>query len=82
LPPAVRPDTKANQSLLKLLESDEEFSWCMTQFLIWPGEHNPALRRQADMGIAIRTTEDDLEELRTSPQEQKLHRPILTAKTF
>jgi hypothetical protein len=38
----------------------------MTQFLIWPGEHNPALRRQVDMGIAFRTTDDDLEALRTS----------------
>jgi hypothetical protein len=47
-------------------ESDGEFSWRTTQFLIWPGEHNPALRRQADMGIAIRTTDDDLEALRTS----------------
>ena len=47
-------------------ESDGEFSWRMTQFLIWPGEHNPALRRQVDMGIAFRTSDDDLEALRTS----------------
>jgi len=51
---------------LEPAESDSEFSWRMTQFLIWPGEHNPALRRQADMGIAIRTSDDDLEVLRTS----------------
>jgi len=47
-------------------ETDSEFSWRMTQFLIWPGGHSPALRRQFDMGIAIRTTDDDLEMLRTS----------------
>jgi len=47
-------------------ETDSQFSWRLTQFLIWPGEHNPVLRRQADMGIAIRTTDDDLEALRTS----------------
>jgi hypothetical protein len=45
--------------------SDEEFSWCMTNFHIWPGEHCPALKRQADMGLAIRTTDDDIEEERT-----------------
>jgi hypothetical protein len=48
------------------LESDRDFSWRTTQFMIWPGDHNPALRRQADMGIPIRTSDDDLEELRTS----------------
>jgi hypothetical protein len=47
-------------------ETDAEFSWRMTQFLIWPGGHSPVLRRQFDMGIAIRTTDDDLELLRTS----------------
>jgi len=46
--------------------SDEEFSWYMTNFHIWPGEHCPVLKRQADMGLAIRTTDDDLEESRTS----------------
>lgn len=46
--------------------SDEEFSWHMTNFHIWPGEHCPVLKRQADLGLAIRTTEDDLEESRTS----------------
>ena len=46
--------------------TDEEFSWYMTDFHIWPGEHCPALKRQADMGLAIRTTDDDLEEHRTS----------------
>lgn len=44
---------------------DEEYSWYMTDFKIWPGEHSPVLRRQADMGLAIRTTDDDLEEHRT-----------------
>ena len=47
-------------------ETDAEFSWRLTQFLIWPGGHSPVLRRQFDMGIAIRTTDDDLEMLRTS----------------
>jgi hypothetical protein len=46
--------------------SDEEFSWHMTNFHIWPGEHCPVLKRQVDMGLAIRTTDDDLEECRTS----------------
>jgi hypothetical protein len=69
-----RPKTHALAALLEseesraleLPETDSEFSWRMTQFLIWPGEHNPALRRQVDMGIAFRTTDDDLEALRTS----------------
>jgi hypothetical protein len=47
-------------------ETDAEFSWRMTQFLIWPAGHSPVLRRQFDMGIPIRTTDDDLEMLRTS----------------
>jgi hypothetical protein len=51
---------------LKRNPSDEEFSWCMTNFHIWPGEHCPVLRRQADMGLTIRTTDDDLEDCRTS----------------
>jgi hypothetical protein len=59
-------ESKENYQTPKPPESDMEFSWRMTQFLIWPGEHNPALRRQADMGIAIRTSDDDLEALRTS----------------
>ena len=46
--------------------SDEEFSWCMTDFHVWAGEHCPLLKRQADMGLAIRTTDDDTEEHRTS----------------
>jgi hypothetical protein len=58
-------ERKENQ-VSQLLESDLEFSWRMTQFLIWPGEHNPAIRRQIDMGISIRTSDDDLEALRTS----------------
>lgn len=45
--------------------SDEEFSWRMTDFHIWQGEHCPVLKRQADMGLAIRTMDDDLEESRT-----------------
>jgi len=52
--------------LIELPESDEDFSWRMTQFLIWPGEHNPILRRQLDMDLAIRTSDDDLEAIRTS----------------
>jgi hypothetical protein len=48
------------------IASDEEFSWYTTSFHIWPGEHCPALRRQSDMGLAIRTIDDDLEESRTS----------------
>jgi len=50
----------------ELPETDAEFSWRLTQFLIWQGGHSPVLRRQSDMGIAIRTTDDDLEMLRTS----------------
>jgi hypothetical protein len=46
--------------------SDEEFSWYTTNFHVWPGEHCPVLKRQADMGLAIKTTDDDLEESRTS----------------
>ena len=69
-----RPKTHAFAALLEREksqaleppETDSEFSWRMTQFLIWPGGHSPALRRQADMGIAIRTSDDDLELLRTS----------------
>jgi hypothetical protein len=64
--PAVLLEAKANNQQLESPESDEDFSWRMTQFLIWPGEHNPALRRQVDMGLAIRTSDDDLEALRTS----------------
>ena len=69
-----RPKTQAFAALLEREESqaleppetDSEFSWRMTQFLIWPGGHSPALRRQFDMDIPIRTTDDDLEMLRTS----------------
>jgi len=64
--PEVLLEIKANHQLLDLPESDEDFSWRMTQFLIWPGQHNPALRRQFDMNLAIRTSDDDLEALRTS----------------
>jgi hypothetical protein len=59
-------ERKENNQAPELPESASEFSWRMTQFLIWPGEHNPALRRQVDMGIAIRTSDHDLEALRTS----------------
>ena len=61
-------ERKGSRQVLETQDSDREFSWGMTQFLIWPGEHNPGLRRLGDMGIAIRTTDDDLEELRTSPE--------------
>jgi hypothetical protein len=53
-------------------ETDSEFSWRMTQFLIWQGGHIPALRRQFDMGIPIGTTDDDLEALRTLPLAKSL----------
>jgi hypothetical protein len=70
---ALAPTARATAAPLKMRKQakmDELQDWRLTQFHIWPGEYCPVLRRQADMGLSIKTTDDELEELRTAPESR------------